>query len=326
MYFQGTIKKEVSFKGIGLHTGRESEIKLFPAPPDTGIVFVKINNQNEYGCRSIECFDSIEKILKNGTIIEAKTANITETNNALTIGKGQEKVKTIEHFMAAFYSLGITNLYVAVIGEEMPILDGSSKPIIKKIEKAGIVNQNSICTPVYLPYPLWVEQNGSYLIALPSSRLKVTYTIDFTNKSSAIGTQTAQFVINTDIFKKEIAPARTFGFYEDIEKLKKVNLAKGGSVNNALIFTKDGVINESLRFKDECVRHKILDLIGDMALLGRRVVAHFIAYKSGHTLDIEMVKKIEKSIRRTRHLHKVPSEVVRKKQREFNSFRKRINL
>ena len=317
MYFQGTIRKELSFKGIGLHTGRMSNVMLLPAPPGTGIIFIR----NKIG----KSFN-IDKSLKEGRGIRAHISNITETNNALTIGNENYSVKTIEHFMAAFYSLGLTNLYVIVDEDEMPILDGSSKEIVKKIEKAGVVIQNAICTPVYLPYPLWVEKNGSYLIALPSSIFKVTYTIDFTSKSKAVGTQTAQFVVTRETFKKEISPARTFGFYEDIEKLKSYNLAKGGSVENAIIFTRDGMINSGLRFTDECVRHKILDLIGDMALLGTRVVAHFIAYKSGHTLDIEMVRKIAKSVRRTRHSNKVPPDLIKRKQREFNIFRKKINL
>jgi len=312
MYFQGTIKNEITIEGIGLHTGKRNKVRILPAAPDTGIVFTPMKND--------------EGTVTDKDTVHANIKNVIATNNALTIGNDNFKVKTIEHFLAAFFALGITNLIVMVDGEEMPILDGSSKEIIDMIESVGIMVQNSFCIPIYLPYPVWAEMNGSYLIALPSSNFKVTYTIDFTSKSKAIGTQTAQYVITPEIFKDEIAPARTFGFYEDIEDLYKSNLAQGGSTENALIFTKDELLNDELRYNDECVRHKILDLIGDLAVLGKRINAHIIAYKSGHTLDIELVKKINRSLRRTRNINRVPAEIIKEKHREFYRFKRRINL
>jgi len=312
MYFQGTIKKEITIEGIGLHTGRKNIVRILPAAPDTGIVFTPMR--------------SGEGLATDENAVCANITNVIATNNALTIGNDNFKVKTIEHFLAAFFALGVTNLIVMVDGEEMPILDGSSREIVEMIDSVGIKVQSAVCTPIYLPYPVWVEINGSYLIALPSSNFKITYTIDFTSKSKAIGTQTAQYVLDPKIFREEIAPARTFGFYEDIEELYKLNLAQGGSTENALIYTKDELINDELRYDDECVRHKILDLIGDLAVLGKRINAHFIAYKSGHTLDIELVKKITKSIRRTRNIKRVPSEVIKEKHEEYYQFKRRINL
>jgi len=312
VYFQGTIKNEVTIEGIGLHTGKKSRVRILPAAANTGIIFTPMKKG--------------EGIATDSNAVKAEINNILETNNALTIGNNNFQIKTIEHFLAAFFALGITNIIVMVDGEEMPILDGSSMGIVDKIETANIEAQSPVCTPIYIPYPVWVEMNGSYLIALPSSNFKITYTIDFTTKSRAVGTQTAQYLVTADIFRNEIASARTFGFYEDIEKLRKYNLAQGGSVDNALIFTRYALINDSLRYDDECVRHKILDLIGDLATLGRRINAHFIAYKSGHTLDIKLVKKIVKSLRRTRNINRVPAEIIKEKHKAFYQFKRRINL
>jgi len=307
MYFQCTIKREVELEGIGIHSGKISKVKLLPAPADTGIIFKP------------------EGIQTNETI-KAGIETLKYTNNAITIGNGVFSIQTIEHFMAVFYALGITNLYISVNGEELPILDGSAKEIVKAIDSVGIVVQNAFVDVFYIPYPLWIENNGRYLIALPGDEFKITYTIDFTSKSSAVGTQTAHFHIEPDTFKEAIAPARTFGFIEDIHYMRDKNLARGGSLENALVFTKDRLINKELRFANECVRHKILDLIGDLSLGGFRIIGHFIAYKSGHSMDMEIVNKISRLAARSKSFKAIPIELLKRKEMEFKRFRTRINL
>jgi UDP-3-O-[3-hydroxymyristoyl] N-acetylglucosamine deacetylase len=307
LFFQNTIKESVKLTGIGLHSGTETTVTLLPAPIDTGIVFIPEGADSESG-------------------IQAHVDNLIDTHNAITIGSNGYDVKTIEHFMATFYALEITNLYVLITGNEMPILDGSSTDIVKVVERAGTIGQNAFYDTFYLPYPVWVEDNGSYLIALPSSAFKVTYTIDFTSKSSAIGTQTAHFTINKDIFKNSIAPARTFGFFEDLNTMRAKNLALGGSLDNALLYTREGLVNKNLRFDNECVRHKILDLIGDLSLTGQRLAAHFIAYKSGHSMDMKLVGKLDMVIKRNRSARKVPRKILTRRKIQFERFKRKIDL
>jgi UDP-3-O-[3-hydroxymyristoyl] N-acetylglucosamine deacetylase len=307
MLLQSTVNDTLELKGIGLHNGEKTKVVVFPAPINTGIVFLPLAKDNRQG-------------------VKAHYSNILDTSNAITIGSGLFNIKTVEHFMAAFYAFGITNAYVKVEGQEMPILDGSARKVVRAIEKTGVRAQNGLLDVFHIPYPIWVEENSSYLVALPNSQFKVTYTIDFSLKSEAIGTQTAHFSVDKETFKHSIAPARTFGFYEEIEHLKKNNLALGGSLDNALVFTKDGLINDGLRFSNECVRHKILDLIGDLALIGYRLSGHFIAHKAGHSMDLELVKKIDRVMRRKRRIRVIPKEILRRKEFEFNQFKNRMNL
>ncbi len=307
MFFQSTIKKKIELKGIGLHSGEKARVSLLPAPVDTGIVFVPHYEDKAHGIR-------------------AHINNLLDTNNAITIGDNFYAIKTIEHFMAVFYALDITNLYIIIEGHEMPIFDGSSRELVSVIEDVGIEAQNAFYDIFYLPYPVWIEEDGGYLIALPNNSLKITYTIDFTSKSRAVGTQTAHFSINSDTFKSSIAPARTFGFFEDIDSMRANNLALGGSVYNALVYTKESLMNNELRFENECVRHKILDLIGDISLTGHKITGHFIAYKSGHSIDMKLVKKINNVIRRSRALRKVPRSLLKKRKIEFERFKRRMNL
>ncbi|MBN2322584.1 MAG: UDP-3-O-[3-hydroxymyristoyl] N-acetylglucosamine deacetylase [Spirochaetes bacterium] len=307
LFFQSTIQQSVKLGGTGLHSGTETTVTLLPAPVDTGIVFIPDMCDMNSG-------------------VTAHFDNLRDTRNAITIGSNGYDIKTIEHFMATFYAYGITNLYVVVKGYEMPILDGSSLQIVEAIEGARIQEQNAFYDTFYLPYPVWVEENGSYLIALPSTAFKITYTIDFTSKSSAIGTQTAHFVVNRDTYKNSIAPARTFGFYEDLDALRANSLALGGTIDNALLYTKEGLVNNDLRFDNECVRHKILDLIGDLSLTGQSIAAHFIAYKSGHSMDMKLVKKLDMVIKRNRSTRKLPRKILSRRKVQFERFKRKMNI
>lgn len=307
MYFQNTIKKRIELKGIGIHSGETVRTYLVPAPVNTGIVFLP-HRQNDF------------------TGINANIENLLHVKNAITIGTNDFSIQTIEHFMAAFSAFDITNLYILVDGQELPILDGSASEIVRSIEKAGIHVQNAFCDIFYIPYPLWIEKEGRYLIALPSDDFKITYTIDFSSKSDVVGIQTAHFNIDRNAFKKSIAPARTFGFLEDIEQLKSRNLALGGSLENALVFTKRNLMNDALRFNNECVRHKILDLIGDLSLVGYKLKGHFIAHKAGHFMDMELVKKINKLITKNKRSRDFSRNLRKRKEIEFKKFLDKMNL
>jgi UDP-3-O-[3-hydroxymyristoyl] N-acetylglucosamine deacetylase len=307
MYFQSTINKRVDFGGIGIHSGETVSVSLIPAPVNTGIVFKPADGTRGEG-------------------VHAHIRNLLFTHNAITVGRDGFSVQTIEHFMAVFYALGISNLFVLVDGMELPILDGSSRDIVFKIEEAGIYNQNAFQDVFFIPYPVWIENGGSYLIALPADDFKMTYTIDFSSKSRAIGTQTAHYRIDRNTFVKSIAPSRTFGFYEEIETLKENRLARGGSLENALIFTKEKLVNDSLRFADECVRHKMLDLIGDLSLIGCPLRGHFIAHKSGHTMDMELVRRIDRMIKRKRTPLRISRQILIRKEQEYLRFKRRLNL
>ena len=306
MFFQSTISDRVEFCGVGLHSGKRAKVILHPAPPHTGAVFLPHNRDKRHGIR-------------------ATIENLRKTNNAITIGRNGFSVATIEHFMASFYALDITNIYIEVEGDEVPILDGSSNEIVKGILDVGVKAQNAFCDIFYVPYPIWIEDDDSYLIVLPNNNFKVTYTIDFSSKSSAIGTQTASYIVNHETFKRSIAPARTFGFFEDIDYMRTNRLALGGSLDNALVYTKHELINDNLRFDNECVRHKILDLVGDVSLVGYKIRGHFIAYKSGHAMDMMLARKIDGVIKKSRQTDDL-SEEVKKEELEFKRFKKRIDL
>ncbi len=305
MFFQNTVSDSFTIEGIGLHTGASSRVTISPAPVDTGLLFIPDDRDISEG-------------------IKAHFTNLRSTTNAITIGNNGYDIRTIEHIMAAFYAYDITNAYIRVYGGEMPILDGSSEKYIRAFEEAGMAVQHAVQKIVYIPYPMWIEHNGSYLIVLPNEQFKITYTIDFNSKSEAVGTQTAHYTITRDTFKNSIASARTFGFVEDLEMMQQNNLALGGSLDNALAYTKDGLLNDYLRYDNECVRHKMLDLIGDLSLIGYKMMGHFIAYKSGHSLDLSFVRKINRIMSRISSPRALSHDIIRRKEIRFNRFIQRI--
>jgi UDP-3-O-[3-hydroxymyristoyl] N-acetylglucosamine deacetylase len=307
MRLQATIGREIVLEGVGLHSGEPTRVTIQPAPSNTGIHFLSYADEG-------------------GGSVLAHYSNLVKANNAITIGKDTFSIQTIEHFMAVLYAFGISNAYLTVEGEEMPILDGSSQYIVEAVQKAGTQPQGALQEVFHIPFPIWVEENGSYLIALPAQDFRITYTIDFQLKSSAVGTQTAHYVIDRETFVESIAPARTFGFYEELEHLKLNNLARGGSLDNALVFTRDGLMNDELRFTNECVRHKMLDLIGDLALIGCPLVGHFIAHKAGHAVDLALARKIDVVRRRKQRSRVITRELRRRREFEFSKFKEKINL
>lgn len=270
MRAQRTIKNEVSFEGIGLHTGRYAKVTLKPAARDNGITFTRSD--------------------KN-TVIQAHVGSVIDTAFATTIGQDGAKIRTVEHIMAALAGLGIDNIFVDVDGPEIPILDGSSTELISIILKAGIAKQGKKRPYLRIKRPVIFDDGNSKVAALPYEGRRITYSIFFNHYG--FGEQRLSIEINEETFAREIAPARTFGFLKDIEYLRTNGLAKGGSLENAIILGENGVLNSSgLRFKDEFVRHKVLDSIGDLAILGFPIYGHIIANKSGHSTNIKFLKKL----------------------------------
>jgi len=262
---QRTIKKSVSYKGIALHLGKEVTLTLEPAPAGEGIVFIRED-------------------LANSPQIAARVDKVVSNMRGTSLGEGKIRIRTVEHILAALAGLAIDNIRVKVDGEEIPAADGSALPFVKLIQKAGIVEQEFPRHFLQINEPLWIEEGDKRLVVLPSPGLKITYTVDFPH--SPLKSQFAEFTIDEEIFIQEIAPSRTFGFMEEVEGLKKKGLIKGGSLENAVVIDKNGVVNkEGLRFPNEPVRHKILDLIGDLYLLGQPLQAHIIAVKSGHLFN-----------------------------------------
>jgi len=270
---QRTIKKSVSYKGIALHLGKEVTLTLEPAPAGEGIVFIRED-------------------LADSPQIAARVDKVVSNMRGTSLGEGKIRIRTVEHILAALAGLAIDNIRVKVDGEEIPAADGSALPFVKLIQKAGIVEQEFPRHFLQINEPLWIEEGDKRLVVLPSPGLKITYTVDFPH--SPLKSQFAEFTIDEEIFIQEIAPSRTFGFMEEVEGLKKKGLIKGGSLENAVVIDKNGVVNkEGLRFPNEPVRHKILDLIGDLYLLGQPLQAHIIAVKSGHLFNVQLIKKLE---------------------------------
>jgi len=270
MRAQRTIKKEVSFEGIGLHTGRHATVTLKPASRDAGITFIRLDKP---------------------AVIKAHVGSVIDTAFATTIGHNGVKIKTVEHMLAAIAGLGIDNLTIEVNGPEMPILDGSSTMLISIILNAGIAKQGKKRPYLRINRPFVFEDGHAKIAVFPYSGSRITYSIFFHHHG--IGEQRMSIDITEENFVREIAPARTFGFLKDIEYLRSNGLAKGGSLDNAIILGEEGILNASgLRFKDEFVRHKVLDTIGDFSLIGFPIYGHIIASKSGHSSNVKFLKKL----------------------------------
>jgi len=272
---QKTIRNETSFSGIGLHTGKNTTITFKPAPPDTGVVFIRTD-------------------LPDRPQIKADVAYVADVSRGTTIGFGEVRVLTIEHVLAAIAGLEIDNIYAEVDAGEAPVGDGSSLPFVKALSDAGIEKQDRGRKEIKITHPITYERDGISLLALPSSSLKLSYTIDYGHCS--LDTQYSSFTINPQTFASEIAPARTYCFLEDVEQLKAAGLIKGGSLENAVVIGDEGVLNEELRFSDEFARHKLLDLLGDLVLLGAPLQAHIVAIKGGHASHVEFVKQLRAEI------------------------------
>ena len=266
---QRTLKRSVVLYGSGLHKGLKTGLILQPLPPESGIIFSHISS---------------------GQTIPARLENIISTNYSTTLHKGKASVATIEHIMAVLHMYNITNLLIKV-GDEVPVMDGSSKDFCELIEDGGIEEQGTSCRELIIDqkYVFGTQEKGTSHISIePSDRFKVSYHMEY---PAPIGVMDHTFeYIDDKNFKKEIAPARTFGFMKDIAQLTKMGFASGGNLDNFILLGDGKVINTELRFKNEFPRHKILDILGDFYLLGKPIRGHIRAYKSGHTQNIGLLK------------------------------------
>jgi len=270
--FQKTIATTISISGIGLHTGRKATVTLRPAQENTGYLFV--SKDAEPPVEILAIFDKV-----------------VDTVLATTIGRDGFKINTVEHLIAAFRGMDIDNVIVEVEGGEVPIMDGSAAPFVYMIRKAGIVEQERLRKYIIVNKTVTFEEDDKFIRISPFQGFEIEFTIDFPHP--AIGRQTLKFSFSPENFEREVARARTFGFYKEVEFLKSKGLALGGSLENAVVVGNDGIINqEGLRMKDEFVRHKVLDLIGDIALLGYPVLGKIEAYKSGHNLNNKLCREL----------------------------------
>src|SRR5207249_1358400 len=246
----------------GLHTGYPVKMTLVPAPPDRGIVFRRTDLKN---------FE-----------IEARRAHVAKVSYATTLMKKGVMISTVEHLLSSLYGLGIDNLYIDLDSMEVPILDGSGLRFIEEIGRIGIREQTSLRRYIFIVKPIEVRQGDKVAGVYPSASPRATYIIDF--RHNAIGRQEIQIELTPESYLREIGPARTFGFISDVEYLKRCGLIRGGSLENAVVLDESGIVNADLRFPDEFVRHKLLDLLGDISLVGYPIVGHLYAEKAGHAI------------------------------------------
>lgn len=274
MVRQRTLKKIIRTNGIGLHTGEKISLTLRPAEPDTGIVFRRID-------------------LTLPVKIKAHADNVGDTRLSTTLIRNGVKISTVEHLLAAFAGLSIDNAYVDVGASEIPIMDGSAWPFVTLIQAAGIVNQSVPKKFIRIKRRLSVRDGDRWACFEPYKGYKLSFSIDFPHPVFNQYPQTATLDLTPTSFIREISRARTFGFLCDLEQLRRDNLALGGSLDNAIVIDDKCIINEDgLRYEDEFVKHKILDAIGDLYLLGHHLIGTFIGHKSGHALNNILLKTL----------------------------------
>lgn len=275
MELQHTIKSEVSLDGEGLHTGNKVKITLKPAPANTGIIFVRVD-------------------LAGAPSVKADISNALDSKRIprrTSLGKEGFEIHTIEHLMAVLAGLAIDNLIIEINNNEVPGLDGSGLEFMEAIKKSGIEEQNAQRKYFLVKEPIWVEEKDSLIAVFPYSSYKISYTLDYDHP--VLRSQFLSLEINPESFEKEISSFRTFVLEEEVEELKKIGLGRGASYENTLVVTEDGVLKNKLRSPDEFVRHKVLDLIGDISLLGMPIKGNVVAIKSGHPLNIKLVRRLE---------------------------------
>ncbi len=271
---QTTIAKEISVNGVGLHTGVDVNVRLRPAPENTGYIFVRTD------------LDNFE--------IPASVEYVSHCSYATTLMRRGVVLSTCEHLLSALRGMGVDNCFIELDSIEVPILDGSSEDWIELIEGAGVVQQASPRHFLKVLNRVEIDEGGRRMSVEPSDRFEIECVIDFPHPF--IKRQTLHFEMKNGSFGREIASARTFGFTHEIEMLRKANLALGGSLDNAIVLTPEGMLNETpLRFDDEFVRHKILDIIGDVALLGMPMLGRITAEKSGHAVHAALMSKLLKT-------------------------------
>ena len=274
MIRQCTLRNVIKATGVGLHTGRKIYLSLRPAPPNTGIVF-----------RRIDLDSSVE--------IKACPENVGDTTLSTTLGHGEVRVSTVEHLLSAMAGLGIDNACVDLSAPEVPIMDGSAGPFVFLLQSAGIKEQNAPKRFIRIKKPVAVEEDDKWARFEPFEGFKVSFSIEFDHPVFHKGVSAATVDFSTTSFVKEVSRARTFGFMRDLERLRERNLALGGNLDNAIVIDDYRVLNEDgLRYEDEFVKHKVLDAIGDLYLLGHSLIGSFSGHKSGHALNNKLLKAL----------------------------------
>ena len=270
---QQTIRKAISYEGAGLHSGLPVQMRILPSEPNTGITFVRTD-------------------LPGTPSVKADIRNVTNTMRATTLEDGEAKVFTVEHILAAFYGMAIDNCVIELDSPEPPIADGGSATFVQLIKEAGIVEQEADRYVYVVKQSHGIYEEDKFIIIRPYDGFRVTFTS--INSHPMLGTQHADYEINPDVFATEIAPARTIGFTKEIEQLQAMGLAKGGSTENVIVYDDTTCLSE-LNFPDELVRHKILDILGDLFLVGH-LKGHIIAVKSSHNLNSRLSREILKEM------------------------------
>jgi UDP-3-O-[3-hydroxymyristoyl] N-acetylglucosamine deacetylase len=274
-FAQRTITRSIVLGGLGLHTGFKTGVILHPAPAGFGIVFSS---------------------LADDTPVPLKVENVTDTGYNTTLTCGGRSIRTVEHLLSALHAFGVTNLLVKT-EDEVPALDGSALELCRQIREAGVKEQNGSIEPIRIRQKIVVGRPGKgqeFISIEPADHLIVDYTLDY---PKPVGRQDVHFELSSsDRYVEEIAPARTFGFVGEFRKMSEMGLASGGRIDNAILVDDQKVVNTTLRFPDEFARHKVLDLIGDLYLLGRPVLGHVIASKTGHSDNVALVKAIQRSL------------------------------
>ena len=268
--YQTTIIQDASAEGVGLHTGVYGHVRLMPAPADTGIVFRRIDLDN--------------------FLIEAQGHNVARVSYATSLMKQGVLLSTTEHLLAAIYSCGIDNVFIDIDSIEVPILDGSAEPFMQMLERCGVRKLRRKRRFLKVLRPLEVAEGDRRIGIYPADEFRVRCYVDFPHP--LVGQQEVEMVVSPQTFRHILARARTFCFERDIEPLKAMGLIRGGSLDNAIVLTNDGVMNGPLRFPDEFGRHKALDLIGDLALAGLPLLARVEAHKAGHALHTQLVSRL----------------------------------
>ena len=268
-----TIKSEIELSGIGLHSGEQTRVRVLPAAVGEGRYFVRVD-------------------LPGAPIIPAKIEAVSQTALSTELaGTTDAQIRTVEHLLAALAGMGADNARIEVDGPEVPLLDGSALVWVEAIARVGLVAQELVHSPENgqnspLLNPVWVRHGDAFAAALPAAETRFSYGIDF--DEPAIGNQWYSWSPEAESFASAIAPARTFGLARQVDQLRQAGLIKGGSLENALVCDRSGWLNPPLRFANEPVRHKILDLVGDLSLLGTWPTAHYLAYKASHNLHIQL--------------------------------------
>lgn len=271
MRFENTVQRAVEARGIGLHSGVAVHIRILPAPVSTGIVFLRTDLDN--------------------FPIPASWRHVARVSYATSLMRQGVLLSTTEHLLSVFYSMGIDNAFVEIDNLEVPILDGSGQPFVELIAQAGVHHYRRRRRYLRIRRPVSVEDRGKRISILPAESFRLTCEIDFAHP--LVGRQSIELEVTPERYAAEIAPARTFGFEYELGQMRDMGLIRGASLDNAVCFTREGVLNPGgLRAADECCRHKALDLIGDLALLGRPLLGHVIAERAGHAMHAALVARI----------------------------------